>query len=166
MATERVEDGAMGLVNSEQTPVSRTGLPDASLQNDYRDPYALENRSLGELFSELSADMSELLQKEVALVQSEMMTKVSRVAGGAGMAVGGGMVAYGGLILLLIALSFFLTQWMAFWIASGIVAVVTLVIGLILLQVGRSRIQNTSLTPSETIESLKADAKWAKEQVR
>jgi len=167
MATERVEDGAMGRVDTEQTPVvSRTGLSDVSLQNDYRDPYALENRSLGELFSELSADMSELLQKEVALVQSEMMTKVSRVAGGAGMAVGGGMVAYGGLILLLIALSFFLTQWMAFWIASGIVAVVTLVIGLILLQVGRSRIQNTSLTPKETIESLKADAKWAKEQVQ
>ncbi len=125
-----------------------------------------ENRSLGELFSELSADMSELLRQEVALAQAEMSGKVSKIAAGAGMAAGGGMLAYAGLILLLIAISFFLTQWMVFWIASGIIAIVALVIGLILLQVGRSRIQNTSVTPDKTIESLKQDVEWAKEQVQ
>ena len=128
-----------------------------------------ESQSLGDLFSELSSDMSDLLRKEVALAQAEVMTKVFWAIPPtflAGTAAAGGMVAYGGLILLLIALSFFLAQWMEFWIASGIVAIVTLVIGLIMLQVGRSRLQSTSLTPEKTIESLKDDVQWAKEQVQ
>jgi hypothetical protein len=169
MASERVGTGPTARVYTESEAadgVVAAPLPSGYSSADLADSRAPENRSLGELFSELSADMSELLQKEVALAQAEMMGKVSKVAKGAGMAVGGGMLAYGGLILLLIAFSFFLAQWMAFWIASGIVAIVTLVIGLILLQVGRSRIEQTKLTPEKTIESLKADAEWAKEQVQ
>ncbi len=167
MATEKLEEGAAGRLYTAESPVVRVnGLPDAPLHTESIDPRAPENRSLGELFSELSADMSELLQKEVALAESEMMAKVSKIAGGATMAASGGMLAYAGVILLLIATSFFLTQWMAFWIASGLVAIVTLVVGLIVLQVGRGRMKEVSLAPEQTIDSLKADAKWAKEQVQ
>ncbi len=171
MAPETYASDSAGIGYADQ-PVA---VPTQSVADSMADmpPYngrvvgsASENRSLGELFSELSADMSDLLQKEVALAQAEMMGKVSKVAGGAGMAVGGGMVAYAGLILLLITLAFFLAQWMAVWVALGIVAVIALAIGLVLLQVGRGRIQNTSLTPEKTIESLKDNAEWVKEQVR
>lgn len=162
MATELYGNGVGDRTYVDQpltTQLNNTGFDDLRTRD-------VESRSLGDLFSDLTTNMSELLRNEVTLAQAEVMAKVSVIAKGAGTAAVGGLVAYGGLILLLIALSFFLTQWMEFWIASGIVAIVTLVIGLILLQVGRSRMQNTSLTPDQTIESLKDDVKWAKEQVQ
>lgn len=123
-------------------------------------------RSLGQLFSELSADLSDLMRKEVMLAQAEITEKAAKTAKGAGMAAAGGFVAYAGVILLLLAIAFLLSQWMATWIAMGIVAVLTLVVGLILLQVGVGRIKTTELKPEQTIDSLKENVEWAKEQVR
>lgn len=162
MATEHYGSGPRDRTYADQPITSQ--LNDTGFENPRMND--VESRSLGDLFGDLSADMSELLRKEVALTQAEVMAKASVMARGASTAAVGGLVAYGGLILLLIALSFFLAQWMEFWVASGIVAIVTLLIGLIMLQAGRSRVQNTSLTPEQTIESLKDDVQWAKEQVQ
>lgn len=125
-----------------------------------------EARSLGQLFAELSADLSDLLHKEVMLAQAEATEKVSNLAKGAGMAVAGGFIAYAGFVVLLIALATLAAQWIEPWMATAAVAALTLVIGLILLMAGRSKLKNTQLKPEETIDSLKENVEWAKEQVR
>jgi hypothetical protein len=125
-----------------------------------------DQRSLGQLFSELSADLSDLLHKEVMLAQAEATEKVTTVAKGAGMAVAGGFVAYAGFIVLLLALAYLLERWMDLWLATALVAVVVLIVGAVLLQMGRSKLKNMQLKPEQTIDSLKENVEWAKEQVR
>ena len=52
------------------------------------------------------------------------------------------------------------------WLAALLVAVAVLAIGAALVWRGREGLRTTSLTPERTIETLKEDAEWAKEQIR
>jgi hypothetical protein len=51
-------------------------------------------------------------------------------------------------------------------LSTLIVGVVTLIVGLILLQSGRSGLSNLNVVPEKTVESIKEDAEWIKEQVQ
>jgi uncharacterized protein (DUF983 family) len=75
-------------------------------------------------------------------------------------------VAYAGLILLLIAAAIAMGSVMPYWLSTLLVGIVTIVVGVILLQSGRSAISNLSIVPEKTVESIKEDAEWVKEQVR
>jgi uncharacterized protein (DUF58 family) len=75
-------------------------------------------------------------------------------------------VAYAGLILVLIALSILLGQALEnYWLSTLIVGAVVLIIGAVLLFSGKSALQKVNVTPEKTIETLKEDARWVKEQV-
>jgi hypothetical protein len=125
-----------------------------------------EERSLGDLFVGLTDDMSTLMRQEIKLAKAETMETVSQAARSAGMMVGGGLVAYAGLILLLIAAAIAMGSVMPYWLSTLLVGIVTIVVGVILLQSGRSAISNLSIVPEKTVESIKEDAEWVKEQVR
>lgn len=145
-------------------PVGSAGYTDVDAHvNTYT---TADQRSLGQLFGELSTDLSDLLRKEVMLAQAEATEKVKSVAQGAGMAVAGGFVAYAGFVVLLMALAFLLNLWMDLWLATLIVAGVTLAAGAALLVIGRNKLKSTQLKPEQTIDSLKENVEWAKEQVR
>jgi primosomal replication protein N len=82
------------------------------------------------------------------------------------MMAGGGFVAYAGLILLLIAAAIGMGSVIPLWLSTLIVGIIALVVGFILLQSGRSTISNLTIVPEKTVESIKEDAEWVKEQVR
>jgi hypothetical protein len=71
----------------------------------------------------------------------------------------------GGLLLvlmvvhLLVAL-FDIPLWSSYLIVGGIIAIA----GAVLLQRGRSRLQEIDLVPHETIDSVRKDVEWIKEQ--
>lgn len=162
----------MGMNTDAYSGDTTVGLPsngtdDYGVKTYDTDSYAgTDQRSLGQLFSELSTDLSDLMRKEVMLAQAEITVKVSRTAKDAAIAAAGGLVAYAGLILLLIAIGFLLAQWMPTWAAMGIVAILTLIVGLVLLQMGVGRLKKSEFKPEQTIDSLKENVEWAKEQVR
>ena len=61
------------------------------------------DRSIGELFSELSRETTALLRQEVQLAKAEMTQKASRVGKNVGFLVIGGVVAYTGVLALVAA---------------------------------------------------------------
>jgi hypothetical protein len=75
------------------------------------------------------------------------------------------LLAYAGLIALVIAAAIALGAIMPYWLSSLIVGLVVIVIGAILINSGRSSLTDLSLVPEQSVESLKEDARWAKEQV-
>lgn len=121
--------------------------------------------SLGQLFTELSDDMSTLVRQELELAKAETMQKVSQATRSIIMMVAGGLLAYAGLISLVIAAAIALGALMPYWLSSLIVGLVVIVIGAVLVMSGRSSLANLSLVPEKTVETLKQDARWAKEQV-
>lgn len=124
------------------------------------------DRSLGELVSDLSEDLSTLVRKEIELAKTETVEKVSSVGRNVGSMVAGGLVAYAGAICLLIAIAIGLSNWLPAWLAALIVGAVVLVIGLVMVQAGRSALQHMSVAPEKTIRTLKDNTEWVKEKVQ
>jgi hypothetical protein len=126
---------------------------------------ARDDRSLGELFTELSRDASTLIRKEIELARTEITANVSRLGRHAAYIALGSAVAYAGLLTIVAALVVGLhAVGLAWWAATLIVGIVVALIGYLVVQRGLSALQRDSLAPTETIETLKENAAWARGQ--
>jgi xanthine/uracil permease len=124
-------------------------------------------RSLGDLFAELSRETTTLVRQEVALAKTELTQKATRAGKDVGFLAVGGAVAYAGLLAFvaacILALHLIVHLW---WLSAAIIAVVVLAIGYLLVRQGLDRLRQADLAPTQTAESLKQDAVWAKEQMK
>ena len=124
-------------------------------------------RSLGELFGSLTSQLGQLVHKEMELARTEMTANVVRTGRNASLIGVGGAVAYGGfLVVLAAAVGVLMMLGLDMWLAALIVGLVVIGIGAALIQRGRSQLEAGSLAPTRTIETLKDDAEWAKDQTR
>jgi hypothetical protein len=125
-----------------------------------------DERSLGDLFSELSRETTTLVRQEMQLAKAELTQSATEAARGIGMLVAGGAVAYAGLLFLLLAIVFGLIEagWDA-WLAALIVGLVVMALGAVLVLRARESLKPANLAPQKTVETLKEDAAWAKEQI-
>jgi drug/metabolite transporter (DMT)-like permease len=124
-----------------------------------------DERSLGELLSELSRETSVLVRKEVELATTEITAKARTAGTHVAVVAAGGALAHATLLVLLAAVVIGLTELgIAAWLAAGIVAIAVGVVGSILIQMGVSRLRATRVVPVHTVQSLKEDAKWTTRQ--
>jgi hypothetical protein len=124
-------------------------------------------RSLGELFGDLARDMGTLVSQEVALARTEMTEKASRVGKDIAFLAVGGLIVYAGLLAIIAAVIVLLAQnGVSWWLSALLVGVVVAVIGYVIVQKGITALKREDLAPRQTIESLKEDTQWAKEQIR
>jgi hypothetical protein len=125
-----------------------------------------EERSLGELFGELSQDVGLLVRQEAQLAKTEMQQKLSRVTTDL-VALGfGGVVALVGGLALTSALILLLVDPVGLkpWQAALLVGLVLGLVGWVMLQRGLKDLKRTDPTPRRTVETIKDDIEWAKEQ--
>jgi hypothetical protein len=122
------------------------------------------DRSVGELFSDLTRDMGTLVRQEVQLAKTEMTQKASQVAKDvASMALGGALL-YAGFLLLLADLVIILgTIGVPWWFAALLVGLVAVGVGAFFVVRGRDALKRADLAPRRTINSIKEDAEWVKE---
>ena len=126
-----------------------------------------EERSLGELFGDLARDTGTLVRQEVELAKTEMTQKASRAARDIGMLAAGGLVAYAGFLGILAAIVLGLVAaGLDAWLAALLVGAVVAAVGALLVQRGLSALKREELAPRQTVETLKEDAQWAKDQVK
>jgi drug/metabolite transporter (DMT)-like permease len=120
-----------------------------------------DERSLGDLFAELSRETGVLVRKEVELATTEMTAK-ARIAGAhVATVAAGGALAHAGLLVLLAALVIGLSQLgIEPWISALIVAVLTIAVGYVLANKGLTNLRRTSMAPIQTIETLKETTTW------
>jgi len=127
---------------------------------------SLENRPLGDLFGDLATEMSNLVRQEVALAKVEVAQKVKYVGRNVGYLVVGGAVAYAALLAILAGIIMLLAKVLPNWGATLLVGVVVGVVGWLLIGKALMALQQAELTPRETVETLKEDATWMKEQIK
>jgi hypothetical protein len=124
-----------------------------------------EERSLGDLFSELAAETSTLVRQEVALAQTELTQKATRVGKNVGFLVVGGAVGYAALLAVIAAVIIGLANFIPAWVAALVVGAVVGIVAFLLISSALAALKKTDLTPRETVETLKEDAQWLKNQV-
>ena len=136
-------------------------------------PELRQERSIGELFGQLSQDMTLLVRQEVQLARTEMTDKISRVAANLVSIGAGGFVAYMGGLALMAALILAIRDLANISLAWSalIVGIIMAIIGYVMLQRGLKELKSTELAPRRTVEniredvqSIKDDVQWAKEQ--
>jgi hypothetical protein len=119
-------------------------------------------RTLGQLVADASKDLSTIVRSEIALAKAELTRDVQAGVLGALMFVVAGVFAFLALILLLSAAAYGLvaaglSPWLAFLIVGGAL----LLLGVLLVLVGRSRLskisppERTIRTSKETVAALK-----------
>ena len=129
-------------------------------------PQMKQDRPLGELFSELANETSTLVRQEVALAKAELSQKASQVGKNVGFLVVGGAVAYAAFLALMAAVIIGLAQVMPWWGAALLVGVVVAAAAGLLIYKALSALRAADLTPRQTVETLKEDAQWVKEQMK
>jgi hypothetical protein len=127
---------------------------------------SMENRPLGDLFGDLATDMSNLVRQEVALAKLEISQKAKYVGRNVGYLVIGGAVAYAALLAIIAAIIILLAKVLPDWGSALIVGVVVGGIGWLLIGKAMMALQQAELAPRATVETLKEDATWMKEQIK
>ena len=126
-----------------------------------------DERSVGELLRELSAETSTLVRQEVQLAKAELTEKAKQAGRGAGLVVGAAVMG----LALLGAFAAFLIAVIALavpvWLSAAIVTVLYGVIAGVLALAGKKALQQAvPAKPEQTIDTLKEDAQWAKTQAK
>jgi cation transport ATPase len=125
-----------------------------------------DERSISALFGELSQDVALLVRQEAQLAKTEMQQKLSRVTTDLVSLATGGVVALVGGLALTAALILLLVDPVGIkpWLAALLVGAVLAIAGWVMLQRGLKDLKHTDPTPRRTVESIKEDIQWAKEQ--
>lgn len=125
-----------------------------------------EERSLGELFGDLSRETSALVRHEVELARTEIGQKASQVGKDVGSLAVGGAIAYAGFLAILAAIIIALSAAIPWWLSALLVGLVVAGIGYFLVQKGLTALKRQDMAPKQTLETVKEDKEWAKEQMR
>ena len=124
-----------------------------------------EEQSLGDLFSELAAETGTLVRQEVALAQVELTQKAASAGKNIGYLVVGGAVGYAALLVILAAAVVILANFIPLWASALLVGAVVGTVAFFLISSALAELKKADLTPRETVESIKEDAQWLKNQV-
>jgi uncharacterized membrane protein YqjE len=117
--------------------------------------------TIGELFSEMTSELSGLFRQEVELAKVETREELQRTGKAAGALGGGAIAALLAITFLSVALALLLAQALNDALSFAIVAVLWAVTAAVLVSMGRRKLRDVRPLP-ETTASIKEDMQWAK----
>ncbi|MEV5431049.1 phage holin family protein [Streptomyces sp. NPDC052701] len=121
-----------------------------------------QDRSVGQLLSDVTSDVQALFRQEIELAKAEVREEATKAGKAAGMYGGAGFAGYMVLLFLSLAAVLGLANVMDGGWAALIVAAVWAVVAAVLYQKGRTRMRTVSPTPERTVETMKENAEWAR----
>lgn len=125
-----------------------------------------EERSIGDLFTELANESSELIRQEVALAQAEITQKATKAGINIGYLVVGGAIAFIAVQAIVAAIIIGLGLLIGYyWVAALIVGVVIAIVAYFLISSALESLKKMDFTPEQTKESVKEDVEFVKEHV-
>lgn len=151
-----------GVASEERVVYTSDAAPERFSRAGIRE----EDRSIAQLLGELIADAQELMRKEVLLAKTEIKEEIDKAKQGAiSLGIGAAFALLGGLFLIqmvvhLLVWAFGIPLWVSYLIVGGLLAVV----GVVLLLRGKSRVSAIDPVPHATLESVRKDVEWIKEQ--
>ena len=130
------------------------------------------DQSLTTLFGRLTDDLTELLDAKLRLLKTELKEEAISYAGWASLILGGAVIGVIGFALLNAGIAFLVSMLfestdlgpaVRYGLGFVITALLYLVIGTIIILVGKSRLAKQRMIPKSALE-LKRDKQWLKEE--
>ena len=126
---------------------------------------AKEDRSLGDLFAELAGETGTLVRQEVALAQTEIVHKATKAGKNVGYLVVGGAVAYAGVLAVIAGVIILLSNFLTAWLSAVLIGAAVSGVAYFMITSAIAELKKTDPMPRNTIETIKEDAKWLKNEV-
>jgi len=133
-----------------------------------------DNESLPSLFSRLGDDVMQLFDTKMSLLKVELKEEANTYARGGAMIAVGGVIAAIGFALLNVALAFGISvllvnvdisQPARYAIGFVTAGVLYLIVGAIIVSTMKKRLARQSLVPDRTVEELRKDKQWLKNEI-
>jgi hypothetical protein len=125
----------------------------------------MPERSIADLFTELSRDLSALVRQEAALARTELKEQAQALGRDAAVIGVGAALGLAALLAATAALVLLLVHFNVMpWAAAAIVAVVLGLVGGGMVWSRLSAMRKRTMAPVETIESIKETAQWLKNE--
>ena len=139
----------------------------ATSYGNARNAPATDEKSLGELFSDLTRESADLVRQEVNLAKAELTQKAAKMGKDAAMIAVGAFLAYAGALVLFASVVLILVEivHLPAWGAALLVALIAMGGGAALAMNGVNALKKIDPMPHNTLDTLKEDAKWAKQQI-
>jgi uncharacterized membrane protein YqjE len=136
-----------------------------TMPGDGRSPAA--EPQLGDLFRQLAQDSATLVRQEMALAKAELRENVKSVARDtAKIAVGAVLAAVGALVLVLFLVLLLGDALGKYWLGALIVGLLFAIIGAVLAMGAMKRLKQDSITPDQTLQTLKEDKQWLQSEMK
>ena len=114
-----------------------------------------QEKSLGELFGDLTQDIMRLVRQELALARTEMSQNLSRVTAQIGLLAAGGALAYAGVLTVVAGIVLLLARaGLSPWLAAFLVGIVVAGAGAFMVTKAIRAIKQQDLKPRLTLETL------------
>ena len=125
-----------------------------------------DNRSLGDLFGELSNEFRLLVQQEIALAKVEISEKLSLLRRDVAYIVGGATIAFVAFQVFMAMLIIVLALIIPLWLSALLVGLVLAGVAYGFISKGLKGIDEHSIKPDVTIESIKEDKEWISNEIK
>jgi hypothetical protein len=132
---------------------------------DVDEPRVRSGRPVAALLSDLAGETSTLVRQEIALFKAELSEKLTRMGVGAAALAAGGVIAFSGWLALVAAAILGLSHVLAPWLSALIIGILVIGLAAGLALFGKSRLKADALVPRRTLNSLREDQAWIRDQV-
>ncbi len=121
------------------------------------------DRSMSELLTQLTSDFSGLVTTHIELAKVEIKEEVTKAGKGAGMLGGGAFAAAMAVLLLSFAAAWGLSEIVPEGVAFLIVGLVWAAVAAVLAITGKQKLAEARM-PQQTVQEVKEDAQWVRQQ--
>jgi uncharacterized membrane protein YqjE len=121
-----------------------------------------DDRSIGQLMSEVTRDIGQLVRQEIELAKTETKEEVQRAGRAGAMFGAAGLLGFLAVLLLSFAVAWALAEAMPAGVAFLIVGAVYAIAAFVAAQRGRQRMKQFDPVPHETVETIKEDVQWVR----
>jgi membrane-bound ClpP family serine protease len=141
------------------TEVSNRPNPSGKTVRVAEDP---RSDSIPGLLRTLATDLSTLLGKELALAKAEVREASEEIKTSIASLATGASIALAGLVILLMAAVYGLSEFMEPWLSALIVGGIAVIIGFMMIKAAQKKMQASTLAPTRTVDALQKDKETAK----
>jgi hypothetical protein len=125
-----------------------------------------DDRSLGTVVKELTADLSTLFRSEIALLKLEIKDTVAKLSGGTAMFLGAAFLGVFGIGFLFVTIVLGLVRLgVPAWLSTLVVTVALFIGAAVLAMMGKKKFAAVQFVPTESIEQIKTDIESIKADI-
>jgi uncharacterized membrane protein YqjE len=126
----------------------------------------MADRTFAEVLQDIVRHVQEIVRSEVRLAKVEIREEAAKSKSSAIMLSAGALTAFFAMFFLLFMMVAALALVMPAWAADLIVALVLGVAAAVMLSTGMKRFREIHAAPQRTVETIKENVEWAKQQTK